>query len=201
PWRRAISCFAAGSRATPWTKRMRSLLPCTASTRRLPHQPRPTIPASTVMRVLPYESDEIDRLDEPSSQARWLEVEVAIARLSERFGETHGAAGQAPILFDRQQDMRWPAAICDKDRPPPRRLLGPADILVELPARQGGRHHFSLHRYNIATMRAVIVLPERGRSRPLICWERATPVALFVFVVTSHERLWRAALPAQSTVA
>ena len=41
---------------------------------------------------------EVGRLEEPSSQAGWLDVDIAIARPSARFGEAHGAAGQAPIL-------------------------------------------------------------------------------------------------------
>ncbi len=42
--------------------------------------------------------------------------------------------------------------------------------------------------------------PSWPTREPLICWERGSPEPLFLRIVASHERLWRAALPAGNVV-
>ena len=59
----------------------------------------------------------IGRLEHARAEAGWLELEIrSVARLGERLGETHFASGQALIVFDFQQDVRWPTALRNEDR-------------------------------------------------------------------------------------
>ena len=72
------------------------------------------------MIVRRFQSLEIGRFEDAATEAARLELEIGgITRLGKRFGETHLAAGQTPTIFDRQQDVRRPAAIGDKDSTAP----------------------------------------------------------------------------------
>src|SRR5262249_27571230 len=75
-----------------------------------------------------------------AAEARRLEVDLLDPRLVEQLADAR-AAGEPAILLVAQQDISGRAAICDDDRPLVGRALRPADILIELAARQGGDGH------------------------------------------------------------
>src|SRR5260370_37933562 len=84
-------------------------------------------------------------LKDAATQAGRFERKIrSMAGLGRRSGETYVTAGQAPIIFDRQQHMRWPAAIGNEDRSAPRRLLGAASVLIKFTAGQGCHRHLNL---------------------------------------------------------
>lgn len=43
---------------------------------------------------------------------------------------------QSPVLFDTQEHMRWPPAICNENRPIVCGLFCTASILIEFPTRE-----------------------------------------------------------------
>ena len=71
--------------------------------------------------------------------ARRIELEIRVfARLRECIGDTSFPAREAAVFFDRQEHMRWAAAVDDEDRPLAGCLPGATRVLIELPARKRG---------------------------------------------------------------
>lgn len=67
-------------------------------------------------------SVEIDRARE-ALVARRLEVDALGAACGEQLDLAALAAGQAFVLLDAEQPVRWPAPVGDEDRPGQRRLF------------------------------------------------------------------------------
>jgi hypothetical protein len=92
---------------------------------------------SAARKYVPSRSLEIGSFEYSRTKAGRVEREIRrIARLGKRFGETYVTAGQASIVFDRHQDVRWPTAIRDEDRPAPGQILGAARVPTEFATGQ-----------------------------------------------------------------
>ena len=59
-----------------------------------------------------------------------LEFDIFDARHSQQLGDAGACASQTPVVLDRQQNMRRPAAVGDEDRTLIGGFLGPAGILI-----------------------------------------------------------------------